>query len=218
MEWAWSVEVRATRRFPFDLASRLARESVRCYPRRSRKLSTDYVRWLPRARRTESAGCGGQPRLEHPTPGIGLLHLGGSVSAVHPARQVSRGSVARQCARCGCCSGRGRRRQAEYVGDDGLGGRATSLANSAGRSTLRWRAVRTTLARILLGVGALAGAVAAAHLADDDGGPDSLFGAPVGGVDRRVPQEREEGAEFAGQVGRRSTRRRRAAAGCRSAG
>ena len=42
----------------------------------------------------------------------------------------------------------------------------------------------------LLGVGALAGAVAAAHLADDDGGPDGLFGAPVGGVDRRVPQER----------------------------
>ena len=52
----------------------------------------------------------------------------------------------------------------------------------------------------LLGVGALSGAVAAAHLADDDGGPDGLFGAPVGGVDRRVPQEREDGAEFAGQV------------------
>ena len=52
----------------------------------------------------------------------------------------------------------------------------------------------------LLGVGALPGAVAAAHLADDDGGPDGLFGAPVGGVDRRVPQEREDGAEFDGQV------------------
>ena len=52
----------------------------------------------------------------------------------------------------------------------------------------------------LLGVGALAGAVAAAHLADDDGGPDGLFGAPVGGVDRRVPQEGEEGGEFDGQV------------------
>ena len=52
----------------------------------------------------------------------------------------------------------------------------------------------------LLGVGALSGAVAAADLADDDGGPDGLFGAPVGGVDRRVPQEGEEGAEFSGQV------------------
>ena len=33
------------------------------------------------------------------------------------------------------------------------------------------------------------------------GGPDGLFGAPVGGVDRRVPQEREDGGEFAGQMG-----------------
>ena len=60
------------------------------------------------------------------------------------------------------------------------------------RCVRRWRG--------LLGVGALAGAVAAAHLADDDGAPDGLFGAPVGGVDRRVPQEREDGGEFAGQV------------------
>ena len=74
------------------------------------------------------------------------------------------------------------------------------VPNSDGRSTLRCRAVRTIAGEDLLDVGALAGAVAAAHLADDYGGPDSLFGAPVGGVDRRVPQEREEGAEFAGQV------------------
>ena len=60
----------------------------------------------------------------------------------------------------------------------------------------------------LLGVGALAGAVAAAHLADDDGGPDGLFGAPVGGVDRRVPQEREEGVEIRWPGARRSARRR----------
>ena len=53
----------------------------------------------------------------------------------------------------------------------------------------------------LLGVGALAGAVAAAHLTGDDGGPDGLFGAPVGGVDRRVPQKGEDGGEFDGQVG-----------------
>ena len=50
------------------------------------------------------------------------------------------------------------------------------------------------------GVGATAGAVAAAHLADDHRGPDRLFGPPVGGVDRRVPQEEEHGREFVGQV------------------
>ena len=53
----------------------------------------------------------------------------------------------------------------------------------------------------LLGVGALAGAVAAAHLTGDDGGPDGLFSAPIGGVDRRVPQKGEDGGEFDGQVG-----------------
>ena len=54
----------------------------------------------------------------------------------------------------------------------------------------------------LLGVGAVAGAVAAAHLADDHGGPDGLFGAPVGGVERGVPQEEEHGWELVGQVRR----------------
>ena len=33
------------------------------------------------------------------------------------------------------------------------------------------------------------------------GGSDGLFGAPVGGVDRRVPQEGERGGEFAVQMG-----------------
>ena len=51
------------------------------------------------------------------------------------------------------------------------------------------------------GVRALSGAVAAAKLEDDDGGPDGLVGAPVGGVNRRVPREREEGTEFGGQMG-----------------
>ena len=44
------------------------------------------------------------------------------------------------------------------------------------------------------------GCGAAAHHADDDGGPDGFFGAPVGGVDRRVPQEGKEYAEVDGQV------------------
>ena len=52
----------------------------------------------------------------------------------------------------------------------------------------------------LLSIGAVAGAVAAAHLANDDSGPDGLFGAPVGGVDRQVSQEEEHGIEFPGQV------------------
>ena len=52
----------------------------------------------------------------------------------------------------------------------------------------------------LLGVGAVAGAIAAADLSDDDGGANGLFGAPVGCVDRRVPQEGEHGRELGGQV------------------
>ena len=82
---------------------------------------------------------------------------------------------------------RGRRRKAEELGDDGFGG-------AQHRSDQR-RQVEVALAggahdagQDLLGVGAVAGAVAAAHLADDHGGPDGLFGAPVGGVERGVPQ------------------------------
>ena len=52
----------------------------------------------------------------------------------------------------------------------------------------------------LPGVGTLAGAIPAAHLADDHGGADGLLGAPVGGVYRRVEQEEEHGVEFGGQV------------------
>ena len=52
----------------------------------------------------------------------------------------------------------------------------------------------------LLGISAVAGAVATAYLAGDDSGPDGLFGAPVRGVDRQVSQEEEHGIEFSGQV------------------
>jgi hypothetical protein len=41
-------------------------------------------------------------------------------------------------------------------------------------------------------VGATRGAIAATHLADDDGGTQGLFSAPVGRVDRRVEQKRED--------------------------
>ena len=37
-------------------------------------------------------------------------------------------------------------------------------------------------------------------LTDNDGGTDGLFGAPVGGVDRQVPQEEKHRSEFGGQV------------------
>ena len=96
---------------------------------------------------------------------------------------------------------RGRRWKAEELGDDGFGG-------AQHRGDQR-RQVEAALAggahnagQDLLGVGAVAGAVAAAYLADDHGGPDGLFGAPVGGVERRVPQEEEHGGELGGQVRR----------------
>ena len=53
----------------------------------------------------------------------------------------------------------------------------------------------------LLGLGAAAGAIAAADLASDHRGPDGLLGAPVRRVDRRVPEEGEDSGEFDGQVG-----------------
>ena len=95
----------------------------------------------------------------------------------------------------------GRRRKAEQLGDGGFRG-------TQQRGDQR-RQVEAALAggahdagEHLLGVGTVAGAVAAAHLADDHGGPDGLFGAPVGGVERGVPQEEEHGREFVGQVRR----------------
>ena len=48
----------------------------------------------------------------------------------------------------------------------------------------------------LLGVGPVAGVIAAADLAGDDGGADGLFGAPVGRVDGRVPEKGEYGREL----------------------
>ena len=48
----------------------------------------------------------------------------------------------------------------------------------------------------LLGVGAPGGAIATRHLAIDDGRPQGLFRAPVGGVDRGIEEKAEEGGEF----------------------
>ena len=140
-----------------------------------------------------------QPEAEGGSRHRTVCAVGGSVSAFRPARQSAAGRspvnslvAVRHWARTAAA---GRIRS----GDDGHGGaqhrgeqrRQVEVALSCGAYDA---------GEDLLGVGALSGAVAAAHLADDDGGPDGLFGAPVGGVDRRVPQEREDGAEFDGQV------------------
>ena len=94
---------------------------------------------------------------------------------------------------------RGRRREPESLGNGGLAG-----AQHLGRQHRQVEAALTDGTHHgrehLLSVGALAGAVAAAYLADDHRGPDGLFGPPVGGVDRRVPQEEEHGGEFVGKV------------------
>ena len=193
MEWAWRVEVQATRRSLAGVASCAGDRGGCAVTRaaagsRGRSTCVSYrgtegkVCWLQGPARVGST----RPRHRTVAP-WGEQRLG-----ISPGAAVSRGSVARQCARSGAAldaAGGGRPNTSGTMGS----GARNIVANRSGKSRLRWRAVRTTLARTCLGVGALAGAVAAAHLADDDGGPDGLFGAPVGGVDRRVPQEREDG-------------------------
>ena len=71
------------------------------------------------------------------------------------------------------------------------------VAVSGGRSRARWRARWPAPA----GCRPRRVRLPAAHLADDRGGPDGLFGAPAGGLQRRVPQEAEHGAEFGSEVG-----------------
>ena len=182
-------------------ASRLARESVAAALLPTPQPEAEHGIRASAARGTEGRVCW----LRRPAP-VGNTRPGhrtvGTLGAAFRQfnRRGSQPCVGRASMRSlRCCSGRGRRRQAEYVGDDGLG--------SAQHRGEQRRQVDVALAcgaydagEDLLGVGALARAVAAANLADDDGGPDGLLGAPVGGVDGRVPQEGEEGAEFGGQV------------------
>ena len=124
-----------------------------------------------------------------------------AVGTLVPSGGAPPGPVARRSRDSDGARLRGRRWKAEELGDSGFSG-------TQHRGDQR-RQVEAALAggahdagEDLLGVGAVAGAVAAAHLADDDGGPDGLFGAPVGGVKRGVPQEEEHGREFVGQVRR----------------
>ena len=94
-----------------------------------------------------------------------------------------RGSVALRSRCSEVARLRGRRRKAEELGDDGFGG-AQQRGDQRRQVEVALAGGAHDAGQDLLGVGAVAGAVAAAHLADDDGGPDGLFGAPVGGVER----------------------------------
>ena len=75
------------------------------------------------------------------------------------------------------------------------------VANSAGRSRFRWRAVRTTLARTCWVSAPLRVRYAAAHLADDERAGWLVRRCQLVASTDAVPQEREDGGEFAGQMG-----------------
>ena len=93
----------------------------------------------------------------------------------------------------------GRRGEPEGVGDDGTGG-AQHRGDQRRQIEVALAGGAHDAGQHLLAVGAVAGAVATADLSDNDGGTDGLFGAPVGRVDRQVPQEEKHGSEFGGQM------------------
>ena len=90
-----------------------------------------------------------------------------------------RGPVAlrSRCSDVACL--RGWRREAEELGDHGFGG-AQHRGDQRRQVEVALAGGAYDAGQDLLGVGAVAGAVATAHLADDHGRPDGLFGAPVG--------------------------------------
>ena len=89
----------------------------------------------------------------------------------------------------------GWRGEPESVGDDGAGG-AQHRGDQRREIEMALAGGAHDAGEHLLGVGAVAGAVATADLTDNDGGTDGLFGAPVGGVDRQVPQEETLASEL----------------------
>ena len=125
--------------------------------------------------------------------------LGGSVSAFSSGAAVSRGSVARQCGRCGAALGADGGARPNPSGTKGSGAR-NIVANRVGRSTSRCRAVRTTLARACWVSAPFLVRLPPHTWRMTTAGRMACSAPPVGGVDRRVSQEGEEGAEFAGQV------------------
>ena len=157
------------------------------------------VRRLARARRARSAGCGAQLPFEHRPQMSAPRSLGGQHLGISSGAAVSRGIGRTSTGSFRRCTHAGGGGSPNSSGTRGSAAR-NIVANSAGRSRLRWRAVRTTLARTCCVSAPLRVRLPPHTLADDDGGPDGLFGAPVGGVDRRVPEKGEDGGEFDGQV------------------
>ena len=151
--------------------------------------------WLgPGAGGTPAGGSAwrGWPLGTPAVPGGESLGAGGSLPAVWPGarrpttvrRSVWR--VERSWRRCNPSRRRGR--ALEWFGDDGVGG-VEDGGDQRGEVEVALVGGAHDAGEHLLGVGAVPGAIAAADLAGDDGGPNGLFGAPVGGVDRRVPTE-----------------------------
>ncbi len=112
--------------------------------------------------------------------------------------------------RCAKGGGPGTRREGLAGGHAGAGSTSASGTTGARAHSIvvnsAW-GVESALAggthharQHLLGVGALAGAVAAARPAGDHRGADGLLRPPVGGVYRRVAQEEEHRRELVGQV------------------
>ena len=150
-------------------------------------------------------------RSKHP-PHTAGSQVGGGVFALYLSRRAAAVTGrASEAVVPALRPSRGRRRKPEGVGDDGIG--------SAQHRGDQRRKVEVALAggahdagQHLLAVGAVTGAVAATDFAGDDSGKDGLFGAPVGGVDRQVPQEEKHGSEFGGQMPGKALGRRPAVA------
>ena len=134
-------------------------------------------------------------RSKHP-PHIAGSQVGGGVFALYLSRRAAAGTGrASEAVVPALRPSRGRRRKPECVGDDGIGS-AQHRGDQRRKVEVALTGGAHDAGQHLLGVGALARAVAATDFAGDDGGTDGLFGAPVGRVDRQVPQEEKHGSEF----------------------
>ena len=87
----------------------------------------------------------------------------------------------------------------ERGGDDGPG-RAQQIDQDLGRVKPALLSRAHNAREDLLGVGAAVRPVAATDFAVDHGGPEGLFGAPVGRVDGGVEEKAEQGRQFDTQM------------------
>ena len=145
------------------------------------------------------AGCRAQPPLGA-SSGYPATGPRGQRLDISPGTAVSRGSVPRQRARCGAAldaAGGGRPNTSGTMAS----GARNIVANRAGRSSLRWRAVRTTLVRTCWVSAPLRVRLPPHTLRMTTAGRMACSARQFGGVDRRVPQKGEDGGKFDGQVG-----------------